>query len=127
MKGNELMGAIDEGRKVIQDFLAPELRTIAEKLEAVKSSQAQMREDMSARFSAMREDTAANFGSMREDAAVNFGSMREDMKTMEARLLRAIEQSMTEVLLTIKLAEMTNRAAQLEKQVDALQHKSIEQ
>ena len=70
------MSNFDDIRKLFQDFLAPELRTLTEKVESLRIDQGQIRHDMSA---------------------------------MEARILHAIEQAKTEILLTTKIADLEQR------------------
>jgi hypothetical protein len=42
------MGAVEESRKAIQDFLAPELRTLAANMESLTKEQVRLRSDLAA-------------------------------------------------------------------------------
>ncbi len=46
------MGAIEETRKVIQDFLAPEIRTLSAKMESLVEEQGKLRTDLRAEIAA---------------------------------------------------------------------------
>ena len=92
------MGSFDEARKAIQDILAPELRGIAVRLDGIDKRLELMHDDQS--------------------------NTREEVRAVEARVLRAIEQSSREILLTVQLADSEQRNATLIKKVGELEQKS---
>jgi predicted phage gp36 major capsid-like protein len=80
------MGAIEDTRKVSQDFLAPELRAIAARLDAVEKRQEKLADDMERRF-----DHAEKQAERRHDALqvsiqsmVNYHELRERMARLES-------------------------------------------
>ena len=85
------MGSFDDVRKGIQDLLAPELRGIAARLDAIDK-----------RLELMQDSQQET---------------RNELRAAEARMLRAIEQAKTEVLLTTRVADLEQRLAV------ALEHK----
>ena len=75
------MGAVEDVRKIVQDFIAPELRAITVKVDHLAAG----------------------------------------LPAMEERLLEAIKQAKTEILLTTQLASMAQQNAELIRQVNKLQ------
>lgn len=84
------MGSFGDVHKGVQDLLAPELRGISARLDAIDKRLELMQESQS--------------------------ETRSELRASEARMLRAIEQAKTEVLLTTKIADLEERLAAATKQ-----------
>jgi flagellar capping protein FliD len=80
------MGAIDDTRKVLQDFLAPELRAIASRLEAVEKRQEKLSEDMDRRFDHAEKQAERRFDALQMSiqSMVNYHELRERMARLES-------------------------------------------
>lgn len=77
------MGAVEETRKAIQDFIAPELRTVSARIEALRDEQARLRTEITA--SETRLTTAIQ-------------QTHAEIISTEKRLSTAIEQTHTEII-----------------------------
>jgi tetrahydromethanopterin S-methyltransferase subunit G len=74
------MGAIDDGRKVLQDFLAPELREIKARLEALEKRMDE-RFDSAEQLSVQRHDMVMQA----INSLANFNEVRERLARLESR------------------------------------------
>ena len=79
------MGAVEETRKTIQDFLAPEIRTVAAQMEALAKEQAQLRNEL------------------RSDIKDTEGRLRGEIVASEARVTAAIERLRSDMPLLIRM------------------------
>ena len=91
------MGAIEDVRKLLQDFIAPELREIKARLDGV--------------------DHRLNGVDRRLDG------IERSITEGDERVLKAVEQAQREIVLTLKLVQAEQRNAEYEKQVKALESK----
>ena len=73
---------IGEGRRILQDFVAPELRMLAERLDSVRAEQSRLREDIALVRSEAREMEARLHG----DVAL----VRSELKETDARVLQGL-------------------------------------
>jgi hypothetical protein len=85
------MGAIEDTRKLIQDFIAPELREVGAKLQALAEGQK----------------------AIREDVANGHKALIDGQKDVELRLLREIVKSEERISLLLKVADLSNQNAEL--------------
>ncbi len=108
MKIKEAVSNVESIRKALQDFLAPELRGIAERLEALD----RRLEDLKGEVVGGRDELR----SLREE-------LRGELHAVEARMKEAIEQAKREVLLKFELADSQQRNALLAKENDELKQK----
>ncbi len=73
---------IGEGRRILQDFVAPELRMLAERLDSVRAEQSRLREDLALVRYEAREMEARLHG----DVAL----VRSELKETDARVLHGL-------------------------------------
>ena len=88
------MGAIEDVRKLLQDFVAPELRALSARLDGVEQ-----------RFDGVDQ---------------RLDGLAKAITEGDERTLKAIEQAQREILLMLKLAQSEQRNAEYERQVKAL-------
>ncbi len=93
------MGSVEDFRKVAQDFLAPEIRTLAEKIEALVKEQ----------------------GAMRQEIGAAEGRTRNEILAAEARLLAAIRSSEQLLSLRIDNALLQEDNAKLQRKLEEYQ------
>lgn len=91
------MGTIDDVRKLLQDFVAPQIHGIHARLDGIDKRL----DGMDKRFDGVA-------------AAITEG---------DERVLRAVEQAQREILLTLKLMQAEQRNAEYEKQFKAIESK----
>jgi hypothetical protein len=87
------MGAIEDTRKILQNFMAPELRGIQERLDSIDK-----------RF----ETVERHF----ETVDKHFAALEHKMADDKAELLRTIDFMLRELSLRIELAAVKNRNAE---------------
>ncbi len=97
------MGVVAELREVIQDLVAPELKEIRADLKALAENQS------------LKLDTLAQNQRERLDNLV------QNQSAMKTELLQAIVQSEERLMLTIKVALLSQQNEQLQKKVNELQ------
>jgi hypothetical protein len=85
------MGAVDETRKVVQDFLAPELRELKARVEALEATTnaqfAALRGEMSARFDAQDKVSAIQHQLVMNalQALTNYNALAERLSRLETQ------------------------------------------
>ena len=123
---------IGEGRRSLQDFVAPELRMLAERLDSVRAEQSRLREDIALVRSEAREMDARLHGDvtlvrselkgdvalLRTEMKEGFALVRAEAREMEGRLTRLMESHTKEILLTLQLATAEQRSEKLQKQLE---------
>ena len=95
------MGAIEDACKLLQNFVAPELRAIAARLDAVDQRSGGVDKRVDGLEKAMREG--------------------------EERVLKSVEQAQHEVLPNLRLAQAEQRNAERGRQIKALASKPAQQ
>ena len=90
----ERLSILGDFRKVLQDFLAPELGELKVRLDTLSEGQTTIIQDV-------RDGFAAQTESMR----MGFRAETDSRQEMEARLLREIKNSEEKVLMRVQLAE----------------------
>ncbi len=112
---------IGEGRRILQDFVAPELRMLAERLDSVRAEQSRLREDIALVRSEAREMEARLHGEValvRSEAKESSALLRSEARETEGRLTRLMESHTKEILLTLQLATAEQRSEKLQKQLE---------
>ena len=102
MKIKEAVSNVESFRKVLQDFLAPELRGISVRLEALDKRL----EEMSGDSKAARDE------------------LRSELHAVEARMKETVEQAKLEILLKVELSEARQQISLLAKENTELKQKS---
>ena len=93
------MGAVEETRKAIQDFLAPELRTLAANMEALAKEQTLLRGEMNVSESRTRTEILAS----------------------EARLSATIDRLRSDLPLLVRNAVLEQLLAKKQRVIDDYQ------
>ncbi len=101
VKVKEAVSNVESIRKALQDFLAPELRGIAIRLEALD----RRLEDLKGEVVGGRDELRA----LREE-------LRGELHAVEARMKEALEQAKREVLLRFELADAQQQISLLAKE-----------
>ncbi len=104
MSASEKLSILGDFRKVLQDFLTPELREIAANLKALSENQKDFSENL-------REGLKAQGDSQRE---------------METRLLREIKNSEEKIVLLLKLSETTGKLEQVTRENQELKREKTQ-
>ncbi len=104
MSASEKMSILGDFRKVLQDFLAPELREIAANLRALSENQKAFSE------------------SLRDGLKAQADSQRE----METRLLREIKNSEEKIVLLLKLSETSGKLEQVTRENEELKREKTQ-
>ncbi len=104
MSASEKLSILGDFRKVLQDFLAPELREIAANMKALSENQKDFSENL-------REGLKAQGDSQRE---------------METRLLREIKNSEEKIVLLLKLSETTGKLEQVTRENQELKREKTQ-
>ncbi len=97
------MGAVEETRKAIQDFLAPEIRTLTARMEVLVKEQAQLRSEL------------------RSDIKDTEGRLRSEVVASEARVTAAIERLRSDMPLLIRNAVLEQLLAEKQRVIDDFQ------
>ena len=108
------MGAVEDTRPAIQDFLAPEIHTLAAKMEARTVEQAQLRSELRSDLT----DTAGRFGG---DIIASTGRLRSEIGVSEARVAAAIERLRAAVPPSSVNAVFEQMLAEKQRVIDDLQ------
>jgi predicted nucleic acid-binding Zn-ribbon protein len=82
------MGAVEETRKAIQDFIAPEIRSLSTQMEALAREQAQLRNELAA--SEARQQKGLD--SVERSVAAAESRTRAEIIASEARVTAAIDK-----------------------------------
>lgn len=98
------MEAIDDVRKLLQDFVAPQIHGIHARLDGIDKRL----DGIDKRFDGMDK---------------RFDGIGAAIKEGDDRVLKAVEQAQREILLTLKLAQAEQRNAEYEKQAKAIESK----
>jgi hypothetical protein len=85
------MSVIDDVRKVAQDFIAPELRGINERLTALEKRVDLTHSEMLGRFADLRTDMAKQNDNLRSDMARQTESLRTEFQNAVAQIVQAIQ------------------------------------
>ena len=104
MSASEKLSILGDFRKVLQDFLAPELREIAANMKVLSENQKDFSENL-------REGLKAQGDSQRE---------------METRLLREIKNSEEKIVLLLKLSETTGKLEQVTRENQELKREKTQ-
>ncbi len=86
------MGAVEDTRKVLQDFLAPELRTLAAKLEALVEEQGRLRAEFSASEVRTQHEANSMESRLRTEIVGVEARTRAEILASEGRVTAAIER-----------------------------------
>jgi hypothetical protein len=100
------MGAVEETRKVIQDFPAPELRTLSAKMESLVSEQARL---------------YAEQVQLRADLRDSEGRTRAEIGASEARITAAIDRLRIEMAFVARTAVLEQALAEKQRVIDQFQ------
>jgi hypothetical protein len=95
------MGAVEESRKAIQDFLAPELRTLAANMEQVR----------------LRSDLAATEGRL----SLAIDRNRDELIASEARVTAAIDRLRGDLPLLVRNAVLEQMLTEKQRVIENLQ------
>ena len=106
------MGAVEETRKLIQNFLAPELREIKTRLDALEQVTA-------ARFSAADEKNQARFDAAEEKNEARFASLDARLKALEQTGAARHEAVMSALTHLTNYSVLSERLAKLEAQKES--------
>jgi hypothetical protein len=103
------MGAIEDIRKVMQDFLAPELRAMDQRLQAIERRLDELNKWMVANLSEFRTDVRERFEKADQRQREMFDKAEQETKTLyqelvvnlslEARMKRLEEMTMKQIKL----------------------------
>ena len=93
------MGAVEETRKAIQDFLAPELRTVTAKLQALAEEQVRLRGEIEA----------------------SEGRTRAEVVASEVRVTAAIDRLRGDLPLLVRNAVLEQLLAEKQRVIDDFQ------
>lgn len=107
------MGVVGDIRDVIQDLVAPELREIGAKLEALAQLQGVQLEALE-----QRQDGKLKALEQRQGAKLD--ALAQSHGAMKTELLEAIVRSEERVMLALKVALLSQQNEQLMKQVNDL-------
>ncbi len=120
--GEELGGL----RRIVQDFLAPELGGIKATLASLHEGQQQMRQEMQQ----LRQDMKADQQQLRQDMKADQQQLRQDVKESQHDLkqdvLRVIEVSANELKALIKASDAERRLADSERRNAELERRLAE-
>ena len=94
MNFSEKASILGDFRKLLQDFLAPEMGELKAKLQALADQQKSFSDEM-------RQGFKTQSDMMRE----GFKEQNESRQEMEARLLREIQKSEERILLMLRVSE----------------------
>jgi hypothetical protein len=100
------MGAVEESRKAIQDFLAPELRTLAANMESLTKEQVRLRSDL-----------AATEGRL----SLAIDRNRDELIASEARVTAAIDRLRGDLPLLVRNAVLEQMLTEKQRVIENLQ------
>lgn len=109
------MGVVEDVRSVVQDFVAPELRELRARIDALEEQQKQFRADVDKRFDAIdgRFDKVDDqFGKV--DA--RFDKVDARFEKLEDKLDAVRDELITEIRRTASIYDLTVRVAKLESE-----------
>ena len=118
------MGVVADVREIIQDLVAPELREIGAKLEALAQLQGakldglEQRQD--SKLEALEQRQGAKLDAMEQRQGAKLESLAQAQGAMKTELLEAIVRSEERVMLALKVALLSQQNEQLMKQVSEL-------
>jgi hypothetical protein len=85
------MGVVEDTRKIIQDFLAPELRAVSVRLDAVEKQLASLETSMNKQFASIETDMNRQFASLETGFNRQLSSMESNMNRQFQDLRTAFE------------------------------------
>jgi len=94
-----VMGVVEDVRSVLQDFLAPQLRELRVRIDALENQQKEFRSDVKERF---------------DDVNKRFDSVDARFEKLESKLAERHEQLVTEIRRTATIHDLVERVARLE-------------
>lgn len=102
------MGVVGDGRSAVQDFVAPELRELRARIDAVEEQQKQFRADVDKRFDTVekRFDTVDG----------RFDKVDAWFEKLEDKLSDMRDELITEIRRTASIYDLTVRVAKLESE-----------
>jgi len=103
------MGAVDETRKLVQDFLAPELREIKVRIEALEETTKSRFEAVSARINALEQTTKAHFDAAEQTTKARFDSAEQTTRSQHSEVMAALNH-------LTQYAALSERLTRLEAQ-----------
>ena len=111
------MGAVEETRKAIQDFIAPELRSVTTRLEALHEEQARLRSEIMAAEKRLSEAIEKTHS----DIVAAEGRTRAELIASETRVTSAIDRLRTDMPLLIRNAVLEQLLAEKQRVIEDLQ------
>ena len=110
------MSNVEDVRKGIQDFLAPEIRELRADVKNIKAELPVME----ARLSKKIGEVQADLPVLENRLAKKIEDVQAELPVMENRLLKTIEAAKNEILLTLKVNSQQERIAELTRENDRL-------
>jgi hypothetical protein len=111
------MGAVEDTRKIVQHFLAPEIRTLSANMEALTKEQVQLRQEMTAvEFRSRDALREAEIGLLAE-----IGRTRADILASENRLSIGIDRLRSDMPLSVRHAVREDKLAEKQRIIEEFQ------
>ena len=111
------MGAVEDTRKVVQDFLAPEIRTLSANMEALAREQSQLRQELIAVESRGKDALRESENRL----LAEIGRTRADILASENRLSVAIDRLRSDMPLLVRNAVLEDRLAEKQRIIEEFQ------
>jgi hypothetical protein len=111
------MGAVEDTRKVIKDFLAPEMRTLSANMESIAKEQLQIRHELIAVETRSKD-------ALRETESrllTEIGRTRADILASESRLSGALDRLRSDIPLLVRNAVLEDKLAEKQRIIEDFQ------
>ncbi len=113
------MGVVEDVRSAVQDFVAPELRELRTRINALEEQQTQFRADLDKRFDAVD----GRFEKLEDSVSKGFDAVDKRFDKVDARFEKLEEkisdmrdELITEIRRTASIYDLTVRVAKLESE-----------
>jgi len=104
------MGVVEDVRAALQDFLAPQLRELRVRIDALETQQKEFRSDVKDEFKEFRSDVKDEFADVKD----RFNGLDARFEKLEGKLSDRHEELMAEIRRSAAIHDLAERVAKLE-------------
>ena len=118
------MGAVEDTRKVVQDFLAPEIRTITANIAALAESEGRLRKEIEASEMRLRiglDQTRGEIVACESRLSQAIDHTRTELIASESRISISIERLRADLPLLIRNAVLEQMLAEKQRAIEEFQ------
>ncbi len=113
------MGVVEDVRATLQDFLAPQLRELRVRIDALEAQQKEFRSDVKEQFVDVKgqfADVKNQFADVKGEFAHRFNALDARFERLEDKLADRHEELVAEIRRTAAIHDLAARVAKLESE-----------